>query len=297
MGKALSRDEIRALLEWQLELGADEAIGETPLNRYALPAAAVGAPGPAPARTGSAEGGRSMAEHAATARSTTPAHTSAAEAAAEAGAETGAEAGADPVAVARAAAAAADDLESLRAAIEAFPFCDLRNGARSLVFADGNPAARVMIVGEAPGRDEDRLGRPFVGRAGQLLDRMLAAIGLSRSAPDPDRAVYITNVLPWRPPQNREPTAEEIAMMKPFLERHVALADPEILVPMGNISAQALLGRRGIARLRGHWTEALGRPALPMFHPAYLLRNPHAKREAWADLLELDARLRKGRRT
>ena len=143
-----------------------------------------------------------------------------------------------------------------------------------------------MLVGEAPGRDEDREGRPFVGRAGQLLDRMLAAIGLSR-----EDSVYITNVLPWRPPQNRDPKPEEIAMMKPFLAKHIALVDPEVLVIMGNISCQALLGKRGITRLRGNWEDALGKPALPMFHPAYLLRNPAAKREAWADLLALKARL------
>ena len=148
-----------------------------------------------------------------------------------------------------------------------------------------------MIVGEAPGRDEDREGRPFVGRAGQLLDRMYAAIGLSRTAPAPEDAIYITNVLPWRPPQNRTPEAAEIAMCLPFLERHVALADPDILVLMGNTPCQALLGRTGITSMRGTWTEALGKPVIPMFHPAYLLRKPDAKREAWTDLLALRARL------
>src|SRR5690606_31751147 len=126
-------------------------------------------------------------------------------------------------------------------------------------FADGDPRARLMIVGEAPGRDEDRVGRPFVGQAGQLLDRMLAAIGLSRTSPDPGAAVYITNVLPWRPPENREPSPEEIAMLKPFLARHIELAAPDVLVIMGNISCLALLGRRGITRLRGQWTQALDR--------------------------------------
>ena len=172
-----------------------------------------------------------------------------------------------------------------------YPHCDLKMGARNLVFFDGNPAARVMIIGEAPGRDEDMQGKPFVGRAGQLLDRMLAAIGMARHADDPARAVYITNVLPWRPPQNRDPTPEEIAMLLPFVQRHVELVDPELVVLMGNTSCQAGLGRRGITRLRGTWTQAYGRPALPMFHPAGLLRNPHNKRHAWADLLELQARL------
>ena len=143
-----------------------------------------------------------------------------------------------------------------------------------------------MIIGEAPGREEDREGRPFVGRAGQLLDRMLAAIDLSRS-----ENAYITNVMPWRPPQNREPSPEEIAMMLPFLKRHVELAEPELLILMGNISCQAVLGRRGITRLRGHWDKAWEKPAIPMFHPAYLLRQPHMKKQAWADLLAVRARL------
>ena len=153
----------------------------------------------------------------------------------------------------------------------------LRDGARRFVFADGNPAARVMIVGEAPGRDEDIEGLPFVGRAGQLLDRMLAAIGLARAVPDALAAVYITNVLPWRPPGNRTPEPPEIALFLPWLERHIALADPEVLVLMGNTPCQALLGRGAITRIRGQWTTALGKPVLPMFHPAYLLRNPERK--------------------
>jgi DNA polymerase len=149
----------------------------------------------------------------------------------------------------------------------------------------------VLILGEAPGSDEDREGRPFVGRAGQLLDRMFAAIGLSRDAADPALALYITNVMPWRPPANRDPEPAEIAMMRPFVERHIALANPEVIVVMGNTPLSALTGTKGILRARGNWTVALGKPVLPMTHPAYLLRNPAAKREAWADLLSLKARL------
>jgi DNA polymerase len=249
----------KAMLLWQMELGADEAIGEVPVNRYAV---AEAAPAKAPA-----------ARPPAPEPALPPA-------------------GEDPVAVARRMAEAAGDLAALREALAEYDHCDLKKGARSLVFADGNPAARVMIVGEAPGRDEDLQGLPFVGRAGQLLDRMFDAIGMGRAHPDAERALYITNVLPWRPPENRDPSPEEIAMMLPFLRRHVDLAGPEVLVLMGNHACQALLGRKGITRLRGHWTEALGRPALPMFHPAYLLRNPLAKREAWHDLLMLQARLR-----
>ena len=244
-----------AALDWQVDLGADEAIEERPVDRYAHAAAAM-------------EEARKPAPAAAPAPALSPE--------------------VDPVADARRAAEAAQGLDGLRAAMAAFEGCELKRGARNLVFCDGDPNARVMIVGEAPGRDEDREGRPFVGRAGRLLDRMFAAIGLSRH----EGGLYITNVLPWRPPQNRDPRPEEVAMMLPFLERHVALADPDLLVLMGNHSCGALLGRKGITRLRGNWAQALGKPALPMFHPAYLLRNPHAKREAWHDLLMLQARLR-----
>ncbi|WP_171175693.1 uracil-DNA glycosylase family protein [Ruegeria sp. HKCCD8929] len=252
MESALDYHTARALLEWQIELGVTETIGDAPVDRYALPDTA-----PKPKKLQSAK----------------PAPEKSPEA--------------DPVEVAQQAAKGAGSLAELRAVMEAFDLCDLKRGARQLVFADGNPAARVMIIGEAPGRDEDREGRPFVGRAGQLLDKMLAAIDLNRA-----ETVYITNVLPWRPPQNRDPKPEEIGMMKPFLERHVALAKPDVLVLMGNISCQAVLGKRGITRLRGNWDQAMNLPVIPMFHPAYLLRQPQMKRQAWADLLELKAKLK-----
>lgn len=240
----------KALLEWQIELGATEALLDAPVNRYELEDRV-------PAKT----------VKTADAPPTKPLEL-------------------DPVAEAKKAATAAGDLGALEAALAQFEHCDLRHGARNLVFSDGQPDARVMIIGEAPGRDEDMQGKPFVGRAGQLLDKMLAAIDLNRASD-----VYITNVLPWRPPQNRDPLPAEIAMLTPFLERHVALAQPDVLVLMGNISCQTVLGRKGITRLRGTWDKAWGKPVLPMFHPAYLLRQPQAKRQAWADLLELKARL------
>ncbi len=252
-----------ALLDWQAELGADEWIGDGPVDRFAMAEAAAQAAALAPAVPG------------------TPAPPPAA-------------VEVDAVAVAQQLAAAAQTLEDLAQAQAAFPHCELRKGARNFVFADGRAGARVMLVGEAPGADEDRQGKPFVGRAGQLLDLMLAAIGLDRQSPDLLNAAYIANVLPWRPPGNRDPEPAEIAMMQPFIRRHIQLAAPDILVVIGNHACQALLGRQGITRLRGQWTEALGRPALPMLHPAYLLRNPIAKREAWADLLSLQARLRAG---
>ncbi|MEQ5869703.1 uracil-DNA glycosylase [Sagittula sp. NFXS13] len=259
MESALDWHAARAALEWQMEMGVAEVLCDAPVDRFALEDVAK------EARAARRRGGTGMSGAA------TPIL----------------EPEVDPVAEATAAAQAAGTLSSLQAAMAAFEHCELKRGARNLVFCDGVQGARVMIVGEAPGRDEDREGKPFVGAAGQLLDRMLSAIGLSRT-----ESVYITNVMPWRPPQNRDPKPEEMAMMKPFLERHIALAAPDVLVIAGNISCQALLGKRGITRLRGQWTEACGKPALPMFHPAYLLRNPAAKREAWTDLLSLKARLK-----
>ena len=245
---------MKAALEWQIACGADEAIMDAPLDRTK-----VAAKPPKAAAAASIE-------------------------AAEV----------DAVAIAEAAASGANDLDGLRTALDAFEHCELKRGARHLVFCDGKPGARVMIIGEAPGRDEDMAGKPFVGRAGQLLDLMFSHIGLSRNAPDNESALYITNVLPWRPPQNRDPKPEEIAMLLPFMQRHVELADPDFIVAMGNHACQALLGKRGITRLRGNWSEALGKPVLPMFHPAYLLRTNTAKREAWADLLSLQAKLKSG---
>jgi DNA polymerase len=248
-----------AALAWQLELGADEAIGEAPVDRFEPPAA----PDPGPAR-------------APVAAVASPAPTAAA----------------DPEATAVALAAGCADLAALRAAMAAFEGCALKRGARNLVFADGNPAARVMVIGEAPGRDEDMAGLPFVGRSGKLLDRMLAAIGLARDAAEPAAAVYIANVLPWRPPANREPSGDEVAAMLPFLHRHIELARPRVLLLLGAASARSLLGAaEGITRLRGRWADWRGVPALPTFHPAALLRDPLKKREVWADLLALRARL------
>lgn len=256
MTQALDSHTALALLNWQLELGATEAICDAPVDRYSVP---------------------ERLQPPKTAASATPA--------------TSAEPAQDAVADSKEAARGATDLNALQAALGAYEHCALKRGARNLVFSDGHASARVMFIGEAPGRDEDLQGKPFVGRAGQLLDRMLAAIELDRRSEDPAKGVYITNVLPWRPPQNRDPEPLEIAMMRPFMQRHVDLVNPDVVVLMGNISCYAGIGKRGITRLRGTWAQAYGKPALLMFHPAYLLRNPAAKRQAWADLLELKARL------
>jgi DNA polymerase len=256
MDSTLDFHGLCALLQWQVELGIDEAIGDVPINRYEAPAVApkVAAPavvssaaGPAPMQAGGA------------------------------------------LDAARRAAGSAHDLDALRTALAAYDHCELKRGARNLVFSGGVPGAKLMIIGEAPSREEDREGQPFVGRPGQMLDRMLAAIGLSRA-----ESVYITNVMPWRPPQNADLKPEEIDMMRPFVQRHVELAAPEVVILMGNISCQAVLGTRGITKLRGTWADAWGTPAMPMVHPDYLLGNPVAKRAAWADLLAVQARLKGG---
>ena len=259
MESQLDWHSARALLEWQVELGATEAILDAPVNRFSLE---TKAPKPAPVTAPAAQAAVQQA-------SAQP----------------------DPAQIAKQMAETAGSLDALQAALAGFEYCELKRGARNLVFSDGNPAAQVMIVGEAPGRDEDQQGKPFVGRAGQLLDKMLAAIGLDRQSQEPANAAYITNVVPWRPPQNREPSPDEIAMLTPFLLRHIALIKPTVVVAMGNISCQALLGKRGISKLRGQLQNSRDIDVIPMFHPAYLLRNPSAKKLAWADLLMLKAKL------
>jgi DNA polymerase len=187
---------------------------------------------------------------------------------------------------AREAAKSAATLDELRALLEGFQGCGLRATATQLVFADGNPDARVMFVGEAPGYEEDQSGKPFVGRSGKLLDRMLAAIGLDRST------AYIANVVPWRPPGNRTPTPQETAICLPFIRRQIELVDPDVLVCLGGPSAQTLLGvRDGITRMRGRWfpydTGTREIRAIATFHPAFLLRSPLQKRLAWRDFLAI----------
>jgi uracil-DNA glycosylase len=263
-----------ALLEWQIAMGADEAIGEVAPDRLAPPPAAALAAGAIPALH----------------RPAPPISTAAPSVVAPPGAH--AQSLAEAAQSAQLLAAGAATIEALGALVAAIDGCPLKRTATSTVFIDGNPAAPVMIVGEAPGADEDRIGRPFVGRSGQLLDRMLAAIGLDRTS------VQITNVIYWRPPGNRKPNAAEIAACLPFVLRHIALARPTVLVLAGGTAAGALLPlSEGITRLRGRWFElavpGLDRPVptLAMFHPSFLLRAPERKRETWRDLLALKARL------
>jgi DNA polymerase len=196
------------------------------------------------------------------------------------------------IAMARQMASSAATLEELREQLAAFDGCNLKFTAKNLVFADGNPAAPIMFVGEAPGREEDLEGVPFIGRSGQLLDRMFAAIGLDRTS------VYIANTIPWRPPGNRTPTPLETEICRPFFERQIELANPRLLVALGGPAAKALTNAtEGILRLRGNWkahltTSGIQIPVMPTLHPAYLLRNPAQKRFAWRDFVNVKIRLR-----
>jgi uracil-DNA glycosylase len=261
-------------LQWSIDAGADEAIGDVPVNRYAQPAAQP-ASAPEPQHSDS----RRLDSRGAGPQTAAPIPSR------------------PPVAQSpqaqdsRPIAQAADTLDALRIALENFDGCPLKKTATNLVFGDGDPNADIMFIGEAPGAEEDRKGAPFVGASGQLLDRMLASIGLARES------VYITNVLFWRPPGNRNPTTAEIAACLPFVQRHIELVAPKLLVLVGGAAAKTLLERtEGIMRLRGKWYEyqtASGPaiPALAMFHPAYLLRSPGQKRLAWRDLLALREKL------
>jgi DNA polymerase len=251
-------------LRWLVDAGADDAIGEQPVDRF-QPAPAMPSPRKAEPIASSTPGITRVTPPAPSRQPIPPASD-------------------DPIGLATAAAAACRTLEELKTAVESFEGCALKRHATKTVFADGTPAHRILLIGEAPGKDEDAAGLPFVGRAGKLLDKMLAAIALDRRT-----NVYITNVLNWRPPGNRDPAPEEAAACLPFLRRHIELAEPEIIVLLGAVAARHVLGRSdGIMRLRGNWLEyfASGRmvPVMPTLHPAYLLRRPIDKKLAWRDL-------------
>lgn len=272
----MSRAEKIATLRWLAEMGADEAIGQDAVNRFALRQETP--PSPAIPRPNRAEAER----RALPARAAEPPPPQARPAPQGVAAQS-----------ATALAQSARTLEELRAALAGFEGCPLKATATNLVFADGNPSARIMIVGEAPGADEDRQGKPFVGVSGQLLDRMLAWIGLDRTK------VYITNILPWRPPGNRSPTAAEIAVCLPFAERQIELVKPDILVLLGGTAAKALLGTsEGIIKTRGKWhtytSPGLQQPiaTIATYHPAYLLRSPAQKRDSWRDLLSIKSKMK-----
>lgn len=263
-GRELNKAELLAVLDWYRAAGVDLAVGEDPVDRFAQPAPAP-SPAPAPA-----------SRQAASAPTPPPPPATAA--------ITG-----DP-AEARQLAASAKTLDELQAILDAYDGCSLKFRATQLVFADGNPEAKIMLIGEAPGAEEDRQGKPFVGRSGQLLDRMIGAIGLDRTK------VYIVNTVPWRPPGNRTPTPEEMELCLPFLNRQVELVAPKLVMTLGGPAMQTVFKTStGIIKMRGRWQDvAIGThkvDALPTLHPAYLLRNPAAKQQAWADLLNLKMKM------
>jgi DNA polymerase len=285
---------LEELLAWSLAMGADEAIGDVAVDRFAeserRAQALAAARQPAAARPAPAKPVAVAPQSPLQAPSQPSSQPPAPVAPRAAPLVDGLAA---TIEAARAAAMAAGDLAALRDAVMAFDGCALKKTATNTVFADGVPEGGLMLIGEAPGADEDRLGKPFVGVSGQLLDRMLAAIGRSRQTD-----TYITNVLFWRPPGNRKPTESEIAICRPFVERHIALVRPRLLVLVGGTASAAMLpGSPGITRLRGQWLslEVNGLPepvqAIAMYHPSFLLRSPERKREAWGDLLSIKSRL------
>lgn len=257
-----SGSEVKALLEWQLQMGVDEVIQESPVNRLTMPVKETPSPQTLPAAK-------------------TPASASMSQSLAE------------TVAEAKKLAATATTLDELRETVLGFNGCSLKKSARNTVFADGNPNSDVMLIGEAPGADEDRQGIPFCGASGKLLDKMLASIGLNRA-----ENCYITNTLFWRPPGNRTPTSDEIEICRPFVDKHIELYNPKLMIMVGGTAAKSLLHEtRGITRLRGQalvythpYTQA-NIPVRVIFHPSYLLRQPLQKKLAWMDLLEIRTQL------
>jgi DNA polymerase len=270
LNQVVDPTEARALLKGLVEAGADEALAEAPVDRFVVTAE----PAPVPrVRTSEPLPQRKPEPLPQRAPASFAVPTAAAGSARE-------------------IAQRCSTLGELKAAVEGFDGCALKVTAKTTVFADGHPDASVMLIGEAPGRDEDLQGLPFVGRSGQLLDRMLNSIGLDRSS-----SAYITNVIFWRPPGNRPPTPEEAAICAPFLLRHIELKQPKVLLLLGGTPVKHVLNvEEGITKIRGRWGRVVVNgveiPALPTFHPAYLLRQPGAKRQAWQDLLSLKLKLR-----
>jgi uracil-DNA glycosylase family 4 len=268
---AIPREDLASLLKWYVDHGLDETIGEDAIDRFALPPP----PAAAPPQTASAPTPIRPSAPPPVARAPVPLESP------------------QLVEDARELARRCATIAELEEAVRAFEGCALKRTAKNTVFADGVPGAPVMVVGEAPGADEDRLGKPFVGVSGQLMDRMFTAIDMSR-----ERDLYITNILFWRPPGNRTPTLAEQAICLAFTRRHVELARPKLLVLAGGTAAKAMLDTtEGIMRLRGKWTtlrldDGTEVPTMPTFHPAYLLRTPASKRQSWLDLLAIEKKLK-----
>ena len=282
-----------ALLEWQLEMGADEPMLDAPLNRYDLPERAdplpragvavesnranAGGPQASGQNSGDNRGPNAGRER----RPTPEIHRP--------------QQGPDPVEAAHTAAAKARSLDDLREIMGDFEHCEPKKGARNFLFGAGNRQARIMVLLDAPTREEDSAAGLMTGPNGLLFEKMFAAIGLTRDPTDAARSLYLAPVLPWRPPGDREITAQELAMMQPFLARHVEFIDPDLVLLMGNTPCAVAFGQplaqSSVTRLRGQWKQAFGKPARAMFPPHYLMAQPAAKRMAWEDLLEIRAHL------
>lgn len=261
-----ANSSLKQLLIWYLEAGVDESIGHNPVNRLISEEDNH--------ETGNRKNQLQESKNQTITTNLDPTETT--------------------VKSANAIAKACKDLNSLQEALDSFDGCTLKKTAMQLAFADGNPKANIMIIGEAPGNEEDRAGKPFVGPAGKLLDKMLESIGLNRTN------VYITNIVPWRPPGNRNPSVSEVTICMPFLERQIELVAPSLLILVGGVASNALLGtKQGITKIRGRWytyhgndtSNQLEIPTIPIFHTAYLLRSPSKKKEAWSDLLKIKKHL------
>lgn len=267
----INTSDAGALLSWQIAMGADEAVDDTPVDRFA----AIDTP-PNPSSVGGQASTRPHAPQGPRPVAAKPVQSIAG----------------DSAETAQTIAQSAKTLDDLRLAMQEFDGGLLKRSAKNLVFADGTAGAPLMIIGEAPGADEDRIGKPFVGVSGQLLDKMLSAAGMSR-----ETNVYISNILPWRPLGNRAPDDAVTAMCLPFIRRHIELAAPKLILMLGGVAAKTLLGTtEGITRLRGRWKSLPVAdntiPALPIYHPAYLLRQPHLKGLAWRDFLAAKHKLK-----
>jgi uracil-DNA glycosylase len=259
-------DAALAALAWQLDMGVDETLSETAINAYELPdraewqkATVAPAPQPQPSATPAQK------------VQTSPSFA---------------------IDAASKSAAACQNLDDLREALARFEHLELKKGARDMVFGAGHPQADVLILGDAPDRDDEREKSPFAGQQGVFLDSLFAAIGLSRDNPDPAQAIYLTCVLPWRTPQDRTPEMDELAIMRPFVAKHIALIAPKVVVLMGNAALQMGLNTQGIARARGKWARAFDTQSMAMLTPQNIVQSAIAKREAWDDLLQIKAALR-----
>ena len=268
--KSKTADDLLAVLAWQQQMGIDETLVDDPVFAATVTLRDISTPRPSPVRQPSTSTNSLPVSGSATSQKQIPTPYEA-----------------PPPSTGTGQLIGIDSIAALKGALHDFDKCALKHTASNMVFSDGNEGARLMVISDVPGREEDRIGLPLVGAAGQLFDRMLASIGLTRAD------VYITSLLPWRPPGNRTPTSEEMSLLLPWLYRHIQLAAPEYVLILGGVPAKALIpGAGSILKIRGKWTEiefgdGINRQVMASLHPEYLLRLPAQKRLAWTDLLAL----------